>query len=111
MWIMNIAAPDHPIPVSTYQVPTDGFCKRGGRFGAHNVHEDIEDLVYVTWFNAGLRIVDISNPYSPKEVGYYIPQTKGKHAAQSNEVFIDKRGLIYLGDRAAGGMDVLEYTG
>jgi len=111
MWIMNIAAPDHPIPVSTYQVPTDGFCKRGGRFGAHNVHEDIEDLVYVTWFNAGLRIVDISNPYSPKEVGYYIPETKGKHAAQSNEVFIDKRGLIYLGDRAAGGMDVLEYTG
>ena len=29
--------------------------------------------MYITWFNAGLRVVDWSNPFRPKEVGYYIP--------------------------------------
>ena len=32
-----------------------------------------DDLLYLTWFNAGLRVVDWSNPFEPKELGYYIP--------------------------------------
>ena len=31
------------------------------------------DLIYIAWFNAGLRIIDWSNPFNPKEVGSYIP--------------------------------------
>ncbi len=29
-----------------------------------------DDPLYLTWFNAGLRIVDWSNPFEPKEIGY-----------------------------------------
>ena len=30
-------------------------------------------LVFVTFFNAGVRAIDIRNPYRPREVGYFIP--------------------------------------
>ena len=58
----------------------DKWNKTGSRHGAHNIWLDMtkDDLMYITWFNAGLRVVDWSNPFRPKEVGYYIPAgTKG----------------------------------
>jgi len=39
--------------------------------GVDNVQE--AKLAAFTWYGSGLRIVDISDPYSPKEVGYFIP--------------------------------------
>ena len=30
-------------------------------------------IVFFSWFNAGVRAVDIRDPYRPKEIGYYIP--------------------------------------
>jgi hypothetical protein len=35
----------------------------------------------------------------------------GRPAAQSNDVFVDDRGLIYLTDRWGGGLDILEFAG
>jgi hypothetical protein len=114
MWIVDNREKTHPVPVATYQVAPDGFMTAGGRFGSHNMHEKIEnDLVFVVWYNAGLRIVDVSNPYQPREVGYYIPAADfGKPAVQSNDIIVDERdGLIYITDRWGGGMHILEYTG
>ena len=77
---------NNPIPVSTFMPhetdpiemrPVDKkWSQTGSRYGAHNVWLDMtkDDLMYICWFNAGLRIVDWSNPFSPKEVGYYIPE-------------------------------------
>jgi len=30
---------------------------------------------------------------------------------QTNDVFVDDRGLVYIIDRLHGGLDILEYTG
>ena len=83
-------------------------------------------LAFVTFFNAGVRAIDVRDPYSPKEVGYFIPaiteatdkrcirvdgQQQCKIAIQTNNVETDDRGYIYIVDRANTGMHILELTG
>ena len=82
-----------------------------GRFGAHQFQEHMDGtLVYCAWFSGGLRIVDVADPAAPLEVGYFIPQpAAGKVAPQTNDVDLDERGLIYIGDRYAG-FDILEFS-
>ena len=74
----------------------------------------------MAYFNAGVRVVDLSDPYNLKEVGYYVPKTnalshpitKGQPTAiQINDVDIDHRGLAYASDRVGSGLFILEYTG
>ncbi|MCY4442667.1 MAG: hypothetical protein OXE53_20975, partial [Deltaproteobacteria bacterium] len=79
------------------------------RYGAHQPAEQVySNVLYVTWFSGGLRAVDVSNPYQPKEVGYYVPEPgKGQNAVQSNDVFHDENGLLYLIDRLDG-LEILE---
>ena len=87
------------------------------RFGPHNLHENrpgslISDReIYVTYFNAGLRVYDLAEPTNPREVAYYVPQTPpGQKAVQINDVFVDTDGLMYISDRAGGGVYILERT-
>jgi hypothetical protein len=118
--------------VSNYSVPEQpgSFCDRGGRFGAHSSNESMAPIYYkkvafVTWFNAGVRAIDIRDPYRPREIGYFIPaiteatdkrcirvdgKDRCKVAIQSNNVETDDRGYIYVVDRANTGMHILALT-
>ncbi len=70
-----------------------------------------DSLIYVVWFRGGLRIVDIADPEAPEEVGWFIPAPgAGEETVQSNDVFVDEAGRIFLIDRL-NGLDILEYTG
>jgi hypothetical protein len=84
----------------------------GARFGAHQYCEVMHGtLAHAVWFSGGLRILDVADPLSPREVGYFIPEpVGGKSAPQSNDVAVDDRGLIYVVDRHVG-FDILEYEG
>jgi hypothetical protein len=58
-----------------------------------------------------LRIIDVADPESPREVGHFIPEpVTGRSAPQSNDVALDERRLIYVVDRLVG-FDVLEFEG
>src|SRR5712692_3147355 len=72
VWILDARDEKHPVPISTCPMPpVDAYKSRGGRFGAHNIHENTpspyawqsEDIVIGTFFNGGLRAYDITNPY------------------------------------------------
>ena len=72
----------------------------------------------VSYFNAGVRVVDIRDPFHPVEVGFFIPavteQTAGRggqQAIQTNNVEIDHRGYIYLADRANSSLHIVRLTG
>lgn len=115
--VLDISDETQPRIISMFPEPQGDFCRRGLRFGPHNVHENrpgswiSDEVIFVTYFNAGLRVVDISQPEAPKEIAYYIPRTpEGQQAAQTNDVFVAEDGLIYISDRINGGIDILEMT-
>lgn len=133
IYFVDITDETRPYGISTFGVPekSGNFCSRGGRFGAHASNEDMgpiyyKRIVFISWFNGGVRAVDVRNPFAPREVGYYIPPiTKNtarrcmrvdgvdrcKIAIQTNNVEVDDRGLVYIVDRANTGMHILEVTG
>ena len=102
-------------PLAQFQVSEldSPFSRIGGaRFGAHQFCERMAGtIVYAVWFGGGLRIIDVADPLSPREVGHFIPEpVAGRAAPQSNDVALDQRGLIYMVDRHVG-FDVLEFQG
>ena len=133
VWFVDVTVESRPMVVSHFNVPesSGNFCTRGGRFGSHSGNESMapvfyQKLAFVTWFNAGVRAIDVRDPYAPKEVGYFIPpiteatdkrcikvegQDRCKTAIQSNNVETDDRGYVYVVDRANTGLHILELTG
>jgi hypothetical protein len=118
MWIAIVdkAKPDRWVltTIANYRVDQPDYVTnskdRERRFGAHQPYEYVgpNNLVYVTWFAGGLRIVDVSNPFQPREVGYFVPgPAPGYELAATNDVFV-KDGLIYLIDRW-NGLDIVKY--
>jgi hypothetical protein len=133
--MVDISNPTHPQLISIFPTPVPpknasykDFCDKGGRFGPHNTSQEIHNpaiqqpgnLMYVAWFNAGLRVFDISDPRLPKDVGYYMPPERpnlpehgGAHGSPINwseETAVDARGNIYLHEDKWG-LFVLRYTG
>ena len=95
----------------------DPFDARGGRFGPHNVHEMrpgslvSSDEIYVTWFNAGLRVVSIADASQPQEVAYFVPDAPpGRSSIQFNDLIVAADGLVYVTDRFSGGLYIVERT-
>jgi hypothetical protein len=131
--IFDITTETKILGVSTWTVPeaSGNFCSRGGRFGTHSTNENMtpiyyKRIVFVSHFNAGVRAIDVRDPYNPKEIGYYIPAITDKttkrctgtganqvckFVIQTNNVEVDDRGYIYIVDRANTGMHILQLTG
>ena len=125
VFMVDITDETKPFPVANYQVAeSEGdFCTEGGRFGAHSVNwsynpDFYKKVVVISYFNAGVRAVDIRDPFHPKEVAFFIPDITAntaprgdKFAIQTNNVEIDSRGFVYLADRANTGLHIVELTG
>jgi hypothetical protein len=43
-----------------------------GRYSAHNA-EIVDDINYAAWYSDGLRIVDVTDPATPTELGSFVP--------------------------------------
>ena len=131
-FMVDITTETRPFSVATFEVPesTGRFCQRGGRFGPHSSSESFapifhRKLVFIAYFNGGVRAMDIRNPYAPRDAAFYIPATTErtaercvtngsrvcKVAIQTNNVEADERGYIYLADRANTGLHIVKLTG
>jgi hypothetical protein len=136
VFLVDVTDELNPFGISNYKVnESEGdFCQRGGRFGSHSSNENMTDdyyrkIVFIAYFNAGIRAVDIRDPFNPKEVGKYIPATTEnteercvdnndddiddvcKIAIQTNNLETDDRNYVYAVDRANTGLHIVKVTG
>lgn len=108
-----------PLPHPEPDAPYDSYYDKPGRFGPHNQHHprgeatrlQQSDYLVMTYFNAGLRIFDISDPAMPTEAGYYVPvdpekrygpRPRNELGTQVEDVVVDARGNIYCTDPNRG---------
>ncbi|NNC63163.1 MAG: hypothetical protein HKN84_00125 [Gammaproteobacteria bacterium] len=132
-FFLDMTDVEFPMNVSTFQVPEEpgDFCNRGGRFGPHASNDSLlgpyyRNILFLSYFNAGVRAVDYRDPFNPVEIGYYVPavtentdercreidgENRCKVAIQTNNVNYDERGYIYALDRANTGLHILRLTG
>jgi len=132
-YFVDVTNEGRPQSQANFQVRESAgeFCDRGGRFGPHATNEEFgppfyQKIVFISYFNAGVRAVDIRDPFEPREVAFFIPATNEntdfrcatingqqscKQAIQTNNVATDDRGFIYIVDRANTGLHILQLTG
>jgi hypothetical protein len=120
VWVVDSRNEANPVPIGTFPAPPyDAFAKRGGRFGAHNLHENLpgptsfrsDTIIVGSFFNAGVRVYDTSNPYQVQEIAYFVPgapKLSPAGAIQLNDVYVDDRRIVYTVDRFTGGLYILE---
>lgn len=130
MRMFDITTPSKPVGVSTWTVDeaSGSFCTRGGYFSTHSANENFtpvyyKKILFISHHNAGVRAVDVRDPYHPKEIGHYIPAANKytacvgkknepcKVSIDTTNVDVDDRGYIYIVDGNNTGMHILELTG
>jgi hypothetical protein len=134
--VIDISDLSNPQIISSYRIPEvqDVYDFKKGTFvcpaGSQTSHLpqlDIRSpsLLYNAWYTQGLRAFDLSNPFLPREVGYYIspPYICGQFTTScgggpapvnrhTREEWQDRAtGLIYMTDGNGGGLTVLRWTG
>jgi hypothetical protein len=126
IWMFDVREPRNPVSIAVFPTPSEtDYCAKGGNFGPHNLHENrpgafrSSRLVFATYYNAGVRVFAIDNPFQPREVGYYVPADPERmvdprpsrpRVVQSNDCYVDPNGLMYLTDSNAG-LNILEFEG
>src|SRR5258708_4285702 len=103
--------------------PRGNYCLRGQRFGTHSTEENFRNpyygrLVFTSYFNAGVRAWDITDPQGANEAAFYVPVGPVNHCGKgtycsdmTNNVEVDNRGYIIIVDRIGSGMDILQLHG
>jgi hypothetical protein len=109
LWLVDITDEAHPTPFASFQVEGIDGTQQPEFTACHQPSEKVTGPeIPVAWFAQGLRLIDISRPRSPREIGHFLPDVPaGSERVQSNDVTIDDRGVIYLLDRLRG-LTILE---
>jgi hypothetical protein len=126
IWVFDVREPANPVSIATLPQPAEQrYCELPGKFGPHNLHENRpgslqnQNLVFATYFNAGLRVYDIADPFQPRAAGHFVPPPPRRLVdprpnrpltIQSGDVFAAADGRLYMTDFNAG-LYILEYDG
>ena len=112
--VVDVSDPTAPRVVSVCPTPQGDYATRGLRFGPHNTHENrpgsyrSAELVFVTYFNAGVRVYDVADAANPVEIAHWLPPVpEGQAACQINDLFVSSDYDIYVTDRVNGGVYVV----
>lgn len=123
IWVFDTRSPENPVSIATLPLPDDqDYVAKGGTYGPHNLWENRPDgfvsekLIFATFQSAGVRAYDLSNPFQPAEVGFFVPPPPAtlvdprpciKRITHCADVYVSADSLIYVTDYN-GGLYVLE---
>jgi hypothetical protein len=124
-FVVDVRAPQNPVPIATLPTPRDrDYCSLG-TFGPHNLHENrpgsfvSEEIIVATYNNAGVRVFDIRDAFAPKALASWVPPAPQRLidprpnialAAKTCDAYVTPEGLMFVSDWNAG-MHVLQYEG
>ncbi len=119
-WVIDVRDKSNPVNVATFHTPSEqNYRGVGGHFGPHNLHENRsgswqdDRIVFATFQNAGVRVVDLADPFRPDEIAFFVPPRPSPgsgaggapklfHSYGSSDVFVDAHGLMYICDFSTG---------
>ena len=80
VWFADVTVENRPMMISNYTVPEESGISANGAGGSARIRPTrawrrvyYKKMAFIAFFNAGVRALDIRDPYHPKEVGYFIP--------------------------------------
>lgn len=141
--MMEIGDMEHPRLISVFPYPEMPKGYTHGKnfnfvdgvrvpFGPHNcfdqfgtpAYRKLNNTVLNCYFHAGLRVYDVTDPFVPREIAYFLPPDRekmltdnethdvmpGAPIAITEDVVMDDRGYIYLSTQQDG-IYIVRYTG
>ena len=105
--IFDISSPATPVLLSTIDRTSLGI----SAISPHNPVLFNDTLLFISWYEAGVVVIDISNPSSPIKVGHYDTYLTGPHNYNGNWGVYPFLGLdrVLLSD-LQGGLYVMDAT-
>jgi hypothetical protein len=103
--IWDISNPAQPRQIGQFETPNSAGNGTDGLFTVHNpeVHGEV---LYLSWYSDGLRVLDISEPESPREVASFVPPPMEGFGDESIPPLVwgvhVEGDLVFLSDMAAG---------
>jgi len=117
--VWDWSRPGAPRQIGSFRTPRS----RGAQDGNFLIHNPVlaGNLAYISWYEDGVRVVDVSNPRAPREVASFVPpperpskRTDGPVPLGGTEVWgvvVDQAtGLAYASDIFSG-LWILKHTG
>lgn len=123
--VIDTSNPSNPVEVGQITIPETADPAFAVGFGDLTVHEvevprgdpneggpmpDDDKLAYFSWYSGGFRVVDISNPASPTEMGHYIDAAGNNFWGVALAKDQNGNRLILASDRDFG-LFIFRYTG
>ncbi|MDP8928881.1 MAG: hypothetical protein M3O70_09975, partial [Actinomycetota bacterium] len=73
LWVYDVSDPAAPKVLSSFATPNARSKRNDGIYTIHNSEVVQGDQVFASWYSDGVRWIDLSNPRSPVERGFFIP--------------------------------------
>lgn len=70
--LFDVTDPARPQPTATFATDNALAASRDGFYSVHN-NVIVGRLSYASWYSDGVRVVDVSDPAGPRQVGAFVP--------------------------------------
>jgi hypothetical protein len=113
LWFYDVSDPANPVEKGAWKIPrqeNSALCT-AHLFNVIPLRSE-KDILVSAWYDAGLTVVDFTNPSNPKEIGYYTPRDPvGKDVENPNTTMWSAywyNGTVYANNFAPRGVDVFK---